>query len=148
MKGMAMTQTKHGDTVLVHYTGQLDDGSEFDSSRGRDPLRVTIGNGEVIPGFDRALVGMTPGDNVRVNIPMNDAYGEHQPQLVAVVNADEFPEDIAVQIGQIYEIQQSEDQTVLVSVTEVTEDTVTLDANHPLAGKDLTFDISLVEIIQ
>jgi peptidylprolyl isomerase len=141
-----MIQANIGNTVFVHYTGTLDDGTEFDSSQGREPLRVTLGNGEVIPGFERAIIGMSQGATKRVTIPVNDAYGEHNPQLVAKVLREDFPVDLHIVKGQMYELQQSEDQTVLVRIAEVTEHEVTLDANHPLAGNNLTFDLTLVEI--
>ena len=144
-KGDTMPQAKTGDTVRVHYTGMLDNGEVFDSSKDREPLQVTLGVGEVIPGFEQAIIGMSEGETVTVIIPSTDAYGAHEPDMVAVVSAGDFPENLDVQVGQMYEIPQQDDRIIRVTVTDITGDNVTLDANHPLAGKDLTFEITLLE---
>jgi peptidylprolyl isomerase len=142
-----MTQAKNGDTVKVHYTGKLDDGTEFDSSIGDDPLEFTIGTGQIIPGFEQAVIGLTPGDSKSATIPAEQAYGPHQEELVLVVGRDKFPPHIKPSVGQRLEMRQAEDRSVSVIVTDISASDVTLDANHPLAGEDLIFDIQLVEIV-
>lgn len=136
-----------GDTVRVHYTGTLNDGSRFDSSEGREPLEFTIGSGQVIPGFDEAVQGLEPGQTRTVTIPAEEAYGEHQPEMVLRVGRDQFPPDIAPEVGQQLQIGLSNGQQMPVRVVEVGDDTVALDANHPLAGEALTFEITLEEIV-
>lgn len=145
-RGDIMTQANVGDKVKVHYTGKLEDGTVFDTSNNRDPLQFTLGKGQVIPGFEQAIVGMAPGESKTTKIPATDAYGPYKKELVVEVNKTELPKDLNVQIGQQLQINQPNGQTVLVTTTQVTESKVTLDANHPLAGKDLTFDIKLVEV--
>lgn len=141
-----MAQAKQGDTVKVHYTGKLDDGTVFDSSEGRDPLEFTVGSGQVIPGFDTGVTGMSAGESKTVKIPSVEAYGPHHEEMMIEVGRDEFPPEIAPTIGDQLQMRHETGQIVMVTVTEVGEDKVTLDANHPLAGKDLTFDIQLVEV--
>ncbi|MWB79623.1 peptidylprolyl isomerase [Pseudooceanicola sp. 216_PA32_1] len=141
-----MTQVKPGDTVRIHYTGTLSDGTTFDSSEGRDPLEFTVGSGQIIPGLDKALPGMAVGENKTVEIPCGEAYGEHQPEAVQSVDRAQIPENIEVKPGLQLQVQTPQGQTVPVVVTEVSESEVVLDANHPLAGRDLTFAIELVEI--
>ncbi len=142
-----MTQAKYGNTVKVHYTGKLDDGTVFDSSIDRDPLQFTLGDGQMIPGFEQAVVGMSLNESKTVTIPMDQAYGPHREERVTEIERNQFPENMQLEIGQQLQIRQDDGQPFLVSVTDVSESSVTLDANHPLAGKDLTFDIQLVEII-
>lgn len=142
-----MAQAKTGDTVKVHYTGKLDAGQVFDSSANRDPLKFTLGEGQVIPGFEEPIVGMNPGDSKTVNIPAERAYGPHRDEMVVVVGREHFPEDIKPEIGDQLQMRHASGQPVVVTVTEIDGESVTLDANHPLAGKDLTFDIDLVEIV-
>jgi peptidylprolyl isomerase len=141
-----MRPTKYGDTVKVHYTGKLEDGTVFDSSNDRDPLQFTIGKGQVIRGFEQAIVGMNLAESKTVTIPMDKAYGAHREEMVMAVGRNKFPEDMQLEVGQQLQIRLEDGQLISVMVTEVTESSVTLDANHPLAGKDLTFDIHLVEI--
>jgi len=141
-----MTQAKDGDKVKVHYTGKLDDGSVFDTSDGRDPLEFTLGEGQIIPGFEAGVRGMQPGDSKTVTVPADQAYGPHREEGVLVVNRAEMPPDLDPELGEQLEVRSQEGQATVVRVTDVSEQTVTLDANHPLAGKDLTFDIELVEI--
>jgi peptidylprolyl isomerase len=141
-----MAQAQPGDTVKVHYIGKLDDGTIFDSSAARDPLQFSIGEGRVIPGFEQAAIGMSPGDSKTVTIPAEQAYGSHRPELVMVVERQRMPADLSVEVGQQLEIRQSNGQVIPVIVTDVSESKVTLDANHPLAGQDLTFEIELVEV--
>jgi peptidylprolyl isomerase len=141
-----MAQAKKGDTVKVHYTGKLDDGSVFDTSADREPLQFTIGEGQIIPDFEQAVVGMNPGDSKTVQIPSDRAYGPHREEMVMEVDRNEFPADLEPKIDQRLQVSQQDGQTFAVTVTAVSETKVTLDGNHPLAGKDLTFDIQLSEI--
>lgn len=141
-----MVQAKPGDTVKIHYTGKLEDGTVFDSSIDREPLEFTLSGGQVIPGFDQAVVGMSPGESKTEIIPMDQAYGPHREEMVIEVNRQQLPLDLEPEVGQQLQVQQENGQAIPVFITDVTESTVTLDANHPLAGEDLTFDIQLVEI--
>lgn len=141
-----MAQAKQGDTVRVHYTGTLDDGQEFDSSRGLDPLTFTLGTGSVIQGFDDAVTGMTVGDEKRVTIPADEAYGPRRDELTLQLPRSELPPDLELEEGTQLRMEQG-DQSVVVTVRQLDDTTVTLDANHPLAGEDLTFNLRLVEIV-
>jgi FKBP-type peptidyl-prolyl cis-trans isomerase 2 len=141
-----MTQAKEGDTVKVHYTGTLEDGTVFDSSRKRDPLEFTIGDGNIIPGFEEAVVGMVEGESKTIAIPPEEAYGMHQDEMVMSVGRDQLPPDLKPEIGQQLQSRQSDGQIAVFLVTEVDETSITVDANHPLAGKELTFEIELMEI--
>lgn len=141
-----MTQAKNGDTVKIHYTGTLADGSVFDSSEGRDPLAFTLGSGQVIPGFEEAVTGMAVDEKKNVTIPADKAYGDRNDELLINVPRDQVPEDIEPEEGQRLQMQGPQNQPVVVVVAEVTDEHIILDANPPLAGKDLTFDIELVEI--
>jgi peptidylprolyl isomerase len=142
-----MVQAKPGDTVKIHYTGKLDDGTVFDSSADREPLEFTLSGGQVIPGFEQAVVGMAPGESKTEKIPMEQAYGPYRQEMVIQVNREQLPPDLDPEVGLQLQIQQPNGQAIPVLVTEVTTAKVTLDANHPLAGEDLTFDIELVEIV-
>jgi len=141
-----MQQAKRGDTVQVHYRGTLDDGTEFDSSSGRDPLAFTIGEGQVIPGFEEAIVGMATGETKKRRIDAKDAYGEHSDELVFAVGRERIPDDSEISIGDTLRIGFADGQTAAVQVTDLDEQTITLDANHPLAGEALTFELELVAI--
>lgn len=141
-----MTQVKAGDTVRIHYTGTLNDGTVFDSSQGREPLEFTVGSGEIIPGLDNALPGMSVGEEKSVAIPADDAYGQPDPNGRQEVPRAQIPEDIPLDPGTALQMQMPDGRAVPVTVAEVTEEVVVLDANHPLAGKDLNFDIEMVEI--
>ena len=141
-----MTTAQIGNRVRVHYTGRLDDGEVFDSSEGGTPLAFTIGNGQVIPGFETGVVGMAPGDTKTVNIPCADAYGERRDDGMMQVPRGEFPPDMPLEVGTSVQGQQQSGQVVTFTIAAVTDEAVTLDANHPLAGKDLTFDLTLVSI--
>lgn len=141
-----MSQAKTGDTVKIHYTGTLDDGTEFDSSAGREPLEFTVGSGQVIPGFDRAVEGMNVGDKKSVNISAEDAYGARHEHLVQEVPKSMLPDDLEPAEGMGLQAQGPEGQTINVTVTAVGDETITVDGNHPLAGNALNFDIELVEI--
>jgi len=141
-----MTQAKQGDTVKIHYTGRLQDGSVFDSSSGREPLQFTIGSGQVIPGFEDAVAGMQRGENKTVEISCDKAYGERNPSMVMQVDRKHVPPDIDPEVGQRLQMGSPSGELVAVEIIEVNDENITLDANPPLAGEDLTFDIELVEI--
>lgn len=141
-----MPQAKNGDTVKVHYTGTLEDGTVFDSSREREPLEFTLGKGQLIPGFEEAVTGMEVGDTTTAKIPADKAYGPVREEMVARVEKDQFPEGLNPEVGQKLQVPQQDGQVLVVTVTEVDNTHVTLNANHPLAGKDLVFEIELVEI--
>ena len=142
-----MAQAKTGDVVKVHYTGKLDDGTVFDSSDGREPLQFTIGEGQLIADFEQAVVGMNPGDSKTVQIATDNAYGPRHEEMVIEIDRKDLPENLDPKVDQKLQVRQNEGQEFVVTVTAVTETSVTLDGNHPLAGKDLTFDIQLSEII-
>lgn len=141
-----MTQAKLGDSVKVHYTGKLENGMVFDSSNDGSPLHFSLGEGAVIAGFEEAVVGMSPGEETTASIPSDQAYGPHRQELVMVVEREKIPEDLSVSVGQQLQISQQSGEVIPVIVTEISDSQVTLDANHPLAGQDLIFDIQLVEI--
>ena len=141
-----MAQAKDGDTVHIHYTGKLDDGQVFDTSVNRDPLSFTLGEGQVIPGFEEAVRGMAKGESKTTTIPPENAYGPRQEALKMAFPRAELPDGLEPQVGQTLNMQTAEGQTFQVRVTDTTDDTVQLDANHPLAGEALTFEIELVEI--
>lgn len=141
-----MAQAKLGDTVTVHYTGKLTDGTVFDSSTGGEPLEFTIGEGQLIPGFEEAVVGMNAGESKTTHIPVEEAYGSYRPEMVIEVERDQMPPEMQPEVGQQLQIQQPTGEVIPVVVTDVSESVVKLDANHPLAGEELVFDIQLVEI--
>ena len=141
-----MAQAQIGDTVKVDYTGRFDDGTVFDSSEGREPLEFTIGQGQVIPGFEEGVSGMNPGDEKTINIPCEQAYGPRFDELTMNVEKSAFPPDMELSVGDMLELRQPDGETMMAMVTMVDENSVTLDANHPMAGRDLTFDIKLQEI--
>jgi peptidylprolyl isomerase len=141
-----MSQAKQGDTVKVHYTGKLDDGTVFDSSQEREPLEFTIGTGSIIPGFEQAVIGMTPGESKTEVIPNDRAYGPYLEEMILEVERQQFPSDIEPEVGQQLQLQHPTGEVIPVIITDVSPSTVTLDANHPLAGENLTFDIQLVAI--
>ena len=142
-----MTQAKSGDTVRIHYTGTLDDGTEFDSSSGREPLEFALGGGQVIPGFDNAVDGMTVGESRTVTIPPEEAYGQRHEQLVQQVAKSALPDDLEPVVGMQRQSRSEEGHVMNLVVTEVQDDSITVDANHPLSGQALTFAIELVEIV-
>jgi len=141
-----MSNAKSGDTVSIHYTGTLSDGSEFDSSAGREPLQFALGSGQVIPGFDNAVEGMAVGESKSVTIPPTEAYGERHDQLVQDVPKSALPEDMKPEVGMQLQSQAPDGQVMNLQVTAVAADSITVDGNHPLAGQALTFAIELVEI--
>ncbi|MDA8100876.1 MAG: FKBP-type peptidyl-prolyl cis-trans isomerase [Nitrospiraceae bacterium] len=137
---------KQGDIIAVHYTGKLADGTVFDTSYSRAPLQLKLGAGKLIAGFEKALIGMNKGEKKTVVIPSAEAYGPRQEQAVVQMERKNLPEGFAPKVGQRLELTQEDDRNVLVTVTDVTDTTIIVDANHPLAGKDLTFDIELVSV--
>jgi len=141
-----MQQVKSGDTVKVHYNGRLSDGTTFDSSSGRDPLEFKVGSGQVIKGFDDGVTGMAVGDKKTVQIPVNDAYGPKDDSMVVEFPKSNFPEDLKPEVGMQLNMTNGSGQVIPVVILEVADETVILDANHPLAGQELIFDIELVGI--
>lgn len=143
-----MTAAKNGDSVKVHYTGTLEDGSTFDSSREVEPLEFTLGSGQVIAGFDEAVVGMEPGERKNVTIPADKAYGQRHEEMVITVPRSQFPAHITPEVGQQLQLAGPNNQPILVRVVKISEDSVQLDANPPLAGLDLIFDLELMAIAE
>ncbi len=141
-----MSEARAGDSVSIHYTGKLDDGTEFDSSAGQDPLKFEVGSGQVIAGFDKAVEGMSVGDNKNVRIEPGDAYGERHDQLVQVVPRSALPDEINPSVGMPLQSRSPDGQVMNLTITEVNDESITVDANHPLAGFALNFDIELVAI--
>ncbi|MBS1914434.1 MAG: peptidylprolyl isomerase [Bacteroidetes bacterium] len=141
-----MPQAKNGDVVKIHYTGTLSDGSVFDSSEGREPLEFTLGAGQVIPGFEEMVLGMEPGARRKNTIPVDQAYGHHDDGLVQSVDRSYLPDGMQPQVGDVLYMQSQDGAPIPVTVTETDESTITIDANHPLAGQDLTFEVVLVSI--
>lgn len=141
-----MAQAKAGDIVKVHYTGTLTNGQIFDSSKTREPLEFTLGSGMVIPGFDAAVTGLSPGESVTQTIPSGEAYGPYQEEMVATIERENIPADFELEVGQRLQMQVPNGEAMAVTVTDVQGDTITLDGNHPLAGQDLTFELELVAI--
>lgn len=142
-----MAQVKSGDKIKVHYHGKLGTGETFDSSEGRDPLEFEVGTGMVIKGFDDGVTGMTVGEKKTVTIPSEEAYGPVNPEMILEMPKDRFPEDMKLENGMPLMMSDQQGQQFQVKIVEIKEEVVMLDANHPLAGKDLTFDLELVEIV-
>lgn len=140
------SEASTGDTVRVHYTGMLPDGTVLDSSRGGDPLEFTLGRGEVIPGIEQAIAGMAPGETKSIWVTADEAYGPHDDDLMLMVERSRFPEHIQPEPGQRLRMRRQGVPPVMVTVVDVMGDDVILDGNHPLAGRDLTFDLELVGI--
>lgn len=143
-----MQQVKKGDKVSVHYHGKLTDGTTFDSSEGREPLQFTAGSGQVIPGFDNAVMNMTVGEKKTVHIPVNEAYGDRNEDMVMEYPIAEFPADMKPEVGMELQMGDNAGNVFPVVIMEVSGEMVVLDANHPLAGQDLTFELELVSIDQ
>lgn len=141
-----MSEAQNGNTVRVHYTGALEDGTVFDSSQGREPLEFTLGEQRVIPGFEKAVVGMSPGDKKTEKIPAEQAYGPRREDMLLEIDREQLPKEIAPEVGLQLQMTTTDGRQVPVKITEVEESKVKLDANHPLAGKDLVFDLELVEV--
>ncbi len=142
-----MAQAKHGDTIKVHYTGKLADGTIFDSSVQGDALQFTLGSGQLIPGFEKAVFGMSVGEEKIFIIPADEAYGAHDADRVFTVARSSLPSQMNPAIGQRFQVRQQDGSTIAVMVVAVSDADVTFDANHPLAGKDLTFEIQIIEIV-
>lgn len=142
-----MSQAKAGDTVRVHYTGTLDDGSQFDSSAGREPLEFALGSGQVIPGFDTAVAGMSVGESRSVRIPVEDAYGARHDELVSEVPRSALPADLEPDVGMHLQAQGPDGRLMQLLVVAVSDESFTVDGNHPLAGQALNFAIELLEIV-
>ncbi len=142
-----MAKANDGDRVRVHYTGRLDDESEFDTSRGGEPLEFTLGEGSVIPGFEKAVRGMEPGEEVETRIPAEEAYGERRDDLTLTVSRGEIPPELEPEVGGQLRMKTGDGHEFVVTITDVGDEHVTLDANHPLAGEALNFQIELIEIL-
>ena len=141
-----MSQAKDGDTVKVHYTGTLDDGTVFDSSVGSEPLEFVLGEGSVIPGFEEAVRGMSPGETKTTTIEASNAYGQHETAAVFDVPRSQLPPGVEPEVGQQLGLQHPSGQMIPAVIAEVSDTSVTIDANHPLAGENLTFEIQLVGV--
>lgn len=142
-----MAQVKSGDKIKVHYHGKLTNGETFDSSAGREPLEFEVGSGMVIPGFDDGVTGMAVGEKKTINIPFGEAYGPKNPEMVIEMPKDRFPADMTLEVGMPLMMSDQQGQQFQVTIVEIKDDAVMLDANHPLAGQDLIFDLELVEIV-
>lgn len=143
-----MNKAKSGDKVRIHYTGKLDDGTQFDSSAGREPLEFDLGGGGVIPGFDSAVDGMAVGESKSVKIESEEAYGPRHEELIQDVPKSDLPDDVELSVGLQLQAQSPEGQVMRFMIAAITEEVITLDGNHPLAGQTLNFDIELVEIVE
>lgn len=141
-----MTQASEGNKVSFHYTGTLNDGTTFDSSAGREPLQFEMGAGQIIPGLEKEMVGMTVGEKRRITVPASDAYGPHRPEAVQTVDRGAIPPEIELKEGLELQATDPSGRPLRLKVLEVGDEEVTLDANHPLAGEDLTFEVEIVEI--
>lgn len=142
-----MSQVKSGDKVKVHYHGKLTSGETFDSSAGREPLEFEVGSGMVIKGFDDGVTGMNVGEKKTINIPFDEAYGARNPDMLIEMPKDRFPKDLDIEVGMSLGMSDQQEQQFQVTIVKIKEDVVMLDANHPLAGQDLVFDLELVEIV-
>jgi len=142
-----MTQAKKGDSVKVNFIGKLEDGSVFANTADSEPLEFKLGEGKIIPGIETAVEGMNVGDSKSVKVPPEQAYGQRREELVEEVSRDKFPKDVEPKVGQKFEVPQQQGQPLVVRVVDTSEQTVTLDGNHPLAGRDLTFDLQLLEVV-
>ena len=143
---ISKSKAKSGDTVRVHYTGTLDDGTQFDSSAGREPLEFALGSGGVLPAFDAEVEGMAVGDSKTFKIEVDEAYGRRHEQLIQDVPRNQLPQDMEPAVGMQLQAESNDGQPLLLVVTEVKDETITVDGNHPLAGQALNFAIELVEI--
>ncbi|MFO8099064.1 MAG: peptidylprolyl isomerase [Salinibacter sp.] len=143
-----MAEAKKGDEVQVHYTGKLEDGTVFDTSEEGEPLSFTIGEERVIPGFEEAVTGMEPGDSKTTEVDPEQAYGEHREDMVMEMEKDQIPDEVDPEVGQQLQLRLENGQTVPVLITALGDDSVTIDANHPLAGRTLIFEIELVDVAE
>jgi peptidylprolyl isomerase len=142
-----MNSAQKGDSVKVHYTGKLEDGTIFDSTRDRGPLNLTIGNGKTIPGFEKRIIGMKVGETRNITVPPEEAFGQKRNDLKILVKMSDFPEDITPAVGQYMQFKQSDGRMVNVKVIKISGEDVFLDANHPLAGETLKIEVKLVKIV-
>ena len=142
-----MAKAKEGDAVKVHYTGMLEDGTVFETTEGGDPVEFTVGRGEVIPGFDSAVEGMEPGEKKSVDVDHDEAYGPYFKEMAVEVTRDQLPPDMEPELGMQLELEQPDEENIIVSIIDIKDDKIMLDANHPLAGHNLKFEIELVEIL-
>lgn len=142
-----MSEAKKGDTVQIHYTGTLADGSQFDSSKDQEPLEFKLGESQVIPGFESNVVGMVIGEKKSIHIPVDEAYGQRNDEMMEVVERQHFPDDLELEVGMHLQTQTFDGSPYMVVVAELTDESVTVDGNHPLAGQALNFDIELVSIV-
>lgn len=142
-----MPEAQSGDTVKVHFTGKLKDGTVIDSSREREPLEIKIGEGRFIPGFEEAIVGMEPGSEKTAEVKAENAFGEFRNELVMEIPRTEFQSGVDLEVGQKFKANDPQRGSVVVTIVDLNEETATIDANHELAGKDLVFDIELLEIV-
>lgn len=142
-----MAQAQNGNTVKVHYVGTLDNGTQFDSSKGKDPLEFTIGSGKLLPKFENAVIGLAPGETANVKIPAAEGYGLRKDELVIKVEKAKLPPTIKPEIGMKLQMRTAQGEPLILNVIEILDDAIVVDANHELAGMDLNFDIELVEIL-
>ncbi len=142
-----MAEAKKGDTVKVHYTVKLADGMIIGSTTDYEPLQFTIGEGRILPGFEQAVIGMNPGESKTIEVPASQAFGPHLDEMVITIDRNRLPGDFEPKVGEQVQFRQMDGQIATVRVTEVSESSITIDANHPLAGKDLTFDIQFLEVV-
>lgn len=142
-----MSQVKQNDTVKVHYTGRLEDGQVFDTSEGKEPIEFTLGQGQLIPGFEKGLVDMKVNEKKTINIPKEEAYGEPQEELIQEVQKNQLPDDIKPEVGMGLVSKAPDGREMNLVVADVKDETIVVDGNHPLAGKNLIFDLEVVEII-
>lgn len=141
-----MSKTKAGDTVKVHYEGTLEDGTVFDTTAGKEPFEFTLGSGEVIPGFDQAVEGMSVGEKQSVSLEPAEAFGEYHSELILEVPRSQLPKDIDPHVGMALQAKDPEGNVTRMNVTKVSDESITLDSNHPIAGKNVSFAIELVSI--
>lgn len=142
-----MVQAKEGDTVKVHYTVRLGDGKVIGSTIDHEPLQFTIGDGQILPSFEKAVIGMNPGESKTIEIPADQAFGPHLEEMVIVIDRTKLPPDFNPSVGERVQFRQWDGQIASVLVRDVSELSITIDANHPLAGKDLTFDIQFLGVV-
>lgn len=142
-----MRKVQDGDSIRVHYKGSLEDGTQFDSSEGRDPLEFTVGSGQLIPGFEKGVIGMETGSTKTLTIQPDDAYGQRHQEMIVTVGKGEFPESITPEVGLPLQLNGPDEQPINAVITEINDNDVVIDANPPLAGKTLIFDIELVEFV-
>jgi peptidylprolyl isomerase len=141
-------KAESGDTIRLNYTGKLEDGTIFDSSEDREPIEFVIGGGAVIPGLENGIIGMTVTETKTITIPMEEAYGPKRPEMIMKAPKDKLPQDMEIEVGRQLESRQPDGRIMYVTIIDVAEDTVMLDANHPLAGKTLIFEVEIMEIIK